>query len=162
MHPSNDNRPAEFDAEIQKHIGGLYRFAAKRYGVGIEDLVQDTIENALKRWRAFRPGGRMFPWLAHMLRHTKYKQEGLRRVVRFTGDELPEMISQPSQEYAVDASLALSRASPRVRTLLAMAAQEFTFEEIGAEFGVSKQRAKQMVDREQALLRADTRRALAA
>lgn len=162
MTPSNDNRPAEFDAEIQKHIGGLYRFAAKRYGSGIEDLVQDTIENALKRWRAFRPGGRMFPWLAHMLRHTKYKQDGLRRVVRFTGDELPEMISQPSQEYAVDLSLVLSRSTPRSRAILTMAAQEFTFEEIGAKLGVSKQRAKQLADREQALLRTDARRGLAA
>lgn len=166
-HPSNDNRPAEFDRALLTNRRGLHAYALRRYGDAAEDLVHDTLINAMCRWRAFRPSGSMYWWLVNLLRSTKYSQDNLRRAIRFSGDEIPEIPQAPSQEYAVDASMTLSWCTPQARTLLTMAAQEFTFEEIGAEFGVSKQRAQQMVVREQSALRAnaaraDTRMALAA
>jgi RNA polymerase sigma factor (sigma-70 family) len=164
-HPSNDNRPASFDAEVLAFRPGLYAYALRKYGDRAEDLVQDTLVAALARWRSYRPGKSVLPWLKFMMSHVRYKQDCARRVqVVHTDADAPVAASQ---EHAASINMALSRTPPRVRSMLLMEAAGHTLAEVGEAHGVTRQRVLQVIKEERAALRqaasdADTRRALAA
>lgn len=64
---------AAFEAEAMPHVGSLYRLAMwwERDRGAAEDLVQDTLVEALKSFHRFTPGTNCRAWLAAILRHVR-------------------------------------------------------------------------------------------
>lgn len=59
-----------FAAEMMSHRAVLGRIASRHTGGrDAEDLVQDTMEKALKAWESFTPGTNMRGWLAYIMRN---------------------------------------------------------------------------------------------
>jgi len=73
------------NAEIESNIQHLRRFALAltRDRGRADDLVQDTVERALSKWRLRKPGLPLRPWLFAILRnlHISGHRRGLRMVV---------------------------------------------------------------------------------
>lgn len=67
--PAASEDRGSFEAEAVACRGELYRYAVCLAGsrADAEDLVQETLLNALQSWRAFRPGTRMLSWLRTIL-----------------------------------------------------------------------------------------------
>jgi RNA polymerase sigma factor (sigma-70 family) len=149
-HPANDNRPESFDAEVLAFRPGLYAYALRKYSDRAEDLVQDTLVAALSRWRSYRPGKAVLPWLKYMLNHVRYKQDNVKRVsVVHTDADAPVAASQ---EHAASINMALSRTPPRVRSMLLMEAAGHTLAEVGEAHGVTRQRVLQVTKAERLAL----------
>lgn len=62
-----------FEAEAMPHVGSLFRLAMwwERDRAVAEDLVQDTLVEALKSFHRFTPGTNCRAWLATILRHVR-------------------------------------------------------------------------------------------
>lgn len=113
MTPANDNRPQSFDALLLQHEpyirSGIYRLEkeiSKR-----DDLYHDVLTMALERWSNYRPDNKFTGWLYWLILKAVLKRE---RSAAF-GPTLPP--TEPTQEYATDISLALSK-MPRADEVL--------------------------------------------
>ena len=71
IHRDNMDGPsARFAQEVAKLRGFLRRRAVRRRGIDPDDLVQDTIEKALRKWQSFRPETNLRAWLTTILVNT--------------------------------------------------------------------------------------------
>ena len=94
--------------EIEANILHLRRFALAltRDGDRADDLVQDTVERALSRWRLRKPGLPLRPWLFAILRnlHVSGHRRALRQVtldgVDIDGFAAPEGVAEGRLELA--------------------------------------------------------------
>lgn len=172
--PSNDNRPAEFDAALLAYTPALKKLAAKLLPTKPqherEDLLQATLLKAIEDWRKYRPANSPYTWLQFLMRGinqdaiskartaAKHRPELMHRVVRRT---------PPNQEHATDVSLVMSRVPwNRVDDIVAIGMGAF-YRETAAERGISVERARERVETARAALvkasnDAEARRALAA
>lgn len=77
---TSDSRPhpdkrlwAAFEAEVLPHMDRLFRFAMWFAGERLEaeDLVQETLMEALQSFHRFKPGTNCSAWLMSILRHVR-------------------------------------------------------------------------------------------
>lgn len=173
-HPSNGNRPAEFDKLVTRYIPGLHALAIKLRPTASKDthdeLVQDTLCKALSVWHQYRPGSTPMPWLRFLMRainrDTLAGIDRQRDIVSRIGTT-PFQASLPNQEDAADLSIMLGTMSPDLREDMLDVAQGGDMAQVGARRGLSRERVRQIFNAERArwaalATRADTRRALAA
>lgn len=172
--PSNDNRPAEFDALLVKYLPGLRALAFKlRPSTPAderEDLVNSTILKALENWHKYREGASPFPWLSLLMRGIARDELDKAKALKRTAVHMLDGDFQahlPNQEHAADIGLVLAQITPSLRAEFVEIAIGTPCAQLAAGRGVTKQRMDQIVKAEQARLRglatrADTRRALAA
>jgi len=103
----------ELDDLLREQLPGLRRFARwlTRDPGNADDLVQSTLERALRSWTSRRADGELRPWLFSILYHLHLDQQ--RRAQRYTGllgllgREVRE---QPSAEREVIAQSTLQAA----------------------------------------------------
>lgn len=172
--PSNDNRPAEFDAQLVRYLPGLHKLAIKLRPLNRNDerdeLVQATLCKALEAWRSYRPENSPYTWLQYLMRSInqvdikKAKQQ--REIAsRMAGAEYQAAL--PSQEHSVALSDVLAGMAPDIRDDMVEVAMGSDMAVVGARRGVTRERVRQVFAAERARWaslerRADTRRALAA
>ena len=171
--PSNDNRPAEFDAQLVRYLPGL-RALALRLRPSTppderEDLVNSTVLKALENWHKYRTGASPFPWLSLLMRGIARdeldKAKALKRTAtHMLGAEFQAHL--PSQEHAADVRMVMSQITPGLRAEFVEIAMGTPCAHLAAGRGVTKQRMDQIIWAERHRLaglatRADTRRALA-
>lgn len=74
-------RRDEFDWLLSREIPHLrrYAFALVHDPVSADDLVQDCLERALRKWWLWKPSGRIRSWLFRMLYRIYLNQAGTRR-----------------------------------------------------------------------------------
>lgn len=173
-HPSNDNRPAEFDARMVAYIPGLQKLARRLRPTASEetreDLVQATLCKAFETWRSYRTENSPYTWLQFLMRNES--REDIERAekrgklkLRLPGVSIT--VTEPNQEWATDLALVTRQIAPYLRDDMLDLAAGAMLAEPAARRGVSRERVRQMIDRERERLealarRADTRRALAA
>src|SRR3954447_7958938 len=86
---------AAFEAEAMPHVDRLFRLAMwwERDRREAEDLVQDTLVQALTSFHRFSPGTNCRAWLATILRHVRgnrYRAAGRRLTVEDPDDRIAE------------------------------------------------------------------------
>lgn len=73
-------RPAAFDASVAAHLPFLRRLVSRleRNAQDRDDVVQETVENALSRWTSYRTDMPLAGWLAWRMRHVVSKRRARR------------------------------------------------------------------------------------
>lgn len=148
---ANDNtpRPASFDAAVIQWMPLMRKIAARLVpSQERDDLVQDTIENALAHWSSYNPAKKLSGWLAWRMRAVlshKRRRSSLKTTA--IGDyDAPTV---PRQDNIVELSQVVSALRPgRNGQILMRFAMGDDGEVIGEEYGVSRQRVNQIVKRE--------------
>jgi len=164
MLPDNDNtpRPASFDAAVLAYHGMLcvrsqhYVPPGKR-----EDLVQDVILYALAHWQNFRgetyePGSGFQSWLRWQMRAVAANQRNKKQVTTVYDDKgkySNRIGVAADQEKTLAAMDTLARLKGRDGMALLRVGMGCSLEEVGREIGVSRERVRQITDRERARLR---------
>ncbi len=173
------------EAALLAEVPGLLRYARTltRDPGEAEDLVQDTLERALRRADGFRAEASLRTWLHRILHHRFVDLTRRSRPVPIADDDLMDRIAQAwrTDAYTVDADAVLTRACvgddlrdalvhlPTIlRSAVVLADVEgMTMAEVAAIQGVGLPAAKQRVRRGRATLvslldgNADRRAALA-
>ena len=80
-----------FEAEVNSWLPQLRRYARALTGdpAWADDLVQDTAERALARWKGFRPDSNLRAWLLTILRHLYIDQLRVRREIAVDDESAP-------------------------------------------------------------------------
>ncbi|KEA07509.1 sigma-70 family RNA polymerase sigma factor [Rhizobium rhizogenes] len=159
--PANDNRPADFDARLMSYYPHLKRLAFKLTNNKSEqdDLFQDTVVYILSHWTSFRPEGGFYNWITLCMRHVaqngRRKQELRSRCMPMSHDEnaLLRCSVQPSQLESMELSSILADMGGRGGGALLHRAMGHTLDEVGAQLGVGRERARQITERERLRLR---------
>lgn len=154
------HRPAAFDARVLAYAPGLRSLAYKlgHRGEAAEDLVTDTIIDALHRWRSYREDGGLWRWLELMM--LPRSREARRRVakekeVRVDIGDGAELVMGvgPTQECSADLSSAVVKLSGRRGRVLLRRAMGEDLQEIGKELGISCERVRQIEEAARTALR---------
>jgi len=142
---ANDNRPAAFDDAVLAYLPRLLKVAARLQPSERDDLVQATVETALKCWKSYNPAKNLGGWLVFQMRNINFKWLSSKRP-RGTDAALEFLAVEPTQQDYMDADdiLRTVEASPHAAVLNRLAMGD-TMEEVAARFGVSKQRVHQKV-----------------
>jgi len=142
---ANDNRPAAFDDAVISYLPRLLKVAARLQPSEREDLVQATVETALKCWKSYNTTKNLGGWLVFQMRNINFKWLSSKRP-RGTDTALEFLAIEPTQQDYMDADdiLRTVEASPHAAMLNRLAMGD-TMGEVAARFGVSKQRVHQKV-----------------
>lgn len=150
-------RPPDFDARVMAYMPGLQNLARKYKSTTEErnDLVTDTIVYALEKWDNFNESGGMYSWLAWSMRGIASNQR--KRKPQMQVVDAPLLYTNAStpatQEQYCELSSALRAVPPgRSGAVLLRRAMGDELHEIGADFGISRQRVQQIELRARAAL----------
>lgn len=151
---ANDNRPREFDAAVLQWIPLLRKIAARLVpSQERDDLVQDTIENALAHWSSYNPAKKLSGWLAWRMRAVlshKRRRSSLKTTAM--GDYDAPIVAQ--QDNIVELSQVVSALRPgRSGEVLYRVAQGDNGEEIAADYGITREYVRQIAQAERERLR---------
>mgnify|MGYP002529675225 CR=1 FL=1 len=125
---------------------GLRRYARALLHdpIAADDLVQDTLERALSRWRQWRAGGNLRAWLFSIM-HSQFIDQMRRRARRpedgaRTGVADERLATPPAQEDGLkvrDLEKALERLTPEQReVVLLIGLEDLSYKEAGEVLGV--------------------------
>jgi RNA polymerase sigma-70 factor (ECF subfamily) len=133
-----------FEADVVSWLPQLRRYARALTGdhAWADDLVQDTAERALARWKAFRPNSNLRAWLLTILRHLYIDQLRVRREVAVDEESAPwRNLEAPRGEVdgliLRDVQRALYSLSVEQReVVLLVCVEEFSYQEASIALGV--------------------------
>ena len=158
LNAANDNhpRPDGFDAALERQMPVLRRYALRltRDEDRAEDLIQDALANILQRAHKCRM--KTFKtWANLTLFGTFTKGAKLRRAQKRTADvvsmsafdELPNGMQATQQESAELAEV-VGKLEGREGVMVMRAAMGETLEDIGHDYGIGKERVRQLIERE--------------
>jgi RNA polymerase sigma factor (sigma-70 family) len=128
------------------HIPGLRRYARLLTGDGVraDDLVQDTLERACRKWSLWRPGPGgtgLRGWLLSLM-HNLYLNQVRDHGREWQHEELSEALEPAHDPFAhaaerLDLERALQHLGPMQReVLLLVAVEDMTYAETAAVLGV--------------------------
>lgn len=164
MDSNADHRWLAFEAEAMPHLDGLFRHAVwlERNRSAAEDLVQETLVQALQSFHRFTPGTNCRAWLLTILHHLRANR--LRREGRFVMDpQVEERIANtlafvpPVPDFITDDDMLLALRqipSHHQEVILLSDVQEMTYKEIAAALGIPIGTVMSRLHRGRELLRA--------
>lgn len=172
---ANDNtpRPAEFDAAVIQWMPFLHKMASKLEASAQdrEDLVNETVEAALRRWANYREGESLPGWLVFQMRERVRSLRKRWRVVSYSYDSRNRAVDEHSdddcdidfqdpmaeaarQDNIVELSQVVSALRPgRNGEVLYRVAQGDNGEEIAADYGITREYVRQIAQAERERLR---------
>jgi RNA polymerase sigma factor (sigma-70 family) len=151
--PATDNRPMGYDAKVLAHMPLIRRIAkswCSRHPKNgeVEDFIQDTVAEAFRTGHLYDGRYEFSTWIFFATRSVIDQ----RRKARPALMPLAESVPARQHDYA-ELSEALRRLSgTRASDMLVRHAMGDDFAEIGAAFGITRQRAHQLVRQERAAL----------
>ncbi|WP_373785096.1 RNA polymerase sigma factor [Delftia acidovorans] len=116
-------------SQILEHLPGLRRYARLLAGDAwaADDLVQDTLERACRKWLLWRPGGDLRAWLFTLM-HNLYlnQRRSAARGQWLDIDSLSETLAAPedSSDAALDLERCLQRLPAEQRAVLLLVSVE--------------------------------------
>jgi RNA polymerase sigma-70 factor, ECF subfamily len=146
-HPRADDRIwAVFEAEALPHVDRLFRLAMwfERDRHEAEDLVQDTLKEALESFHRFRPGTNCRAWLCSILSHLRSNRLRARRRSPLVEDPedrhaktIPFVPPVPQKLTDEEVLAALRRLpEPYQEVVLLSDVEELTYKEIAATLSI--------------------------
>jgi RNA polymerase sigma-70 factor (ECF subfamily) len=136
-----------FEAEAMPHVERLFRLAMwlERNRADAEDLVQETLAEALKSFHRYRPGTNCRAWLTSILQHVRanrHRALGRSPIVHETFEErvantIPFVPPVPESLTDEDLLAALESIPPHYQEVILLCdVQELSYKEIAAALGV--------------------------
>ena len=158
-----------FEQEALPHVDRLFRLAMwfERNRQEAEDLVQETMVQALQSFHRFQPGTNCRAWLIAILQHVRSnrRRSRLRAPLMTTGDHLDVLPSVPPVAHALtdeDLLAALGRLpAPFQEVIVLSDVEELTYKEIAAALGIPIGTVMSRLHRGRALLRGELTPAMA-
>ncbi len=163
--PADDHAWAAFEAEALPHVDRLFRLAMWFEGnrSEAEDLVQETMMQALQSFHRFRPGTNCRAWLGTILQHVRSN----RRRARFRsplvedpddriGQTIPFVPPLPQQLTDDDILDALRKIpAPFQEVVVLCDVEELTYREIAEALNIPMGTVMSRLHRARALLRSE-------
>jgi len=160
--PRRATTPAESEL-YEEHAAKLRRVLGSRVATGDANL-DDACGFAWTQLLATRPAlDQIFAWLLTVATREAWRLHRLERRQAGDGDDLVpvEAVASPTADAHAEDRVQLDEAvqavktlHPRKRRMLVLHVTGFTYEEIGREYGVSTERARELVYRARLQLRA--------
>ena len=156
---------AAFETEVLPHLEALFRFAMwlEQERDKAEDLVQETLMEALQSFQRLRPGTNCRAWLISILRHIRSNR--LRASTRLTlvsdpddriADTIPFVPPVPQQLTDEEVLAALRRTPQAYQEIILLSdVEEMTYKEIAEALGVPVGTVMSRLHRGRELLRAE-------
>jgi RNA polymerase sigma-70 factor (ECF subfamily) len=167
-HSAIDARWQAFEHEAMPHVDRLFRHAMwlEQNRAAAEDLVQDTLVQALQSFDRFTPGTSCRAWLVTILHHVRanrLRKQG-RAPIDLAGDDQMEAVPfvSPIPEALTDDDLlqALRCLPPRHQQVILLCdVEEMSYKEIAAALDVPIGTVMSRLHRGRALLRTELTRA---
>jgi RNA polymerase sigma-70 factor (ECF subfamily) len=164
-HRPDEDVWATFEAEALPHLDALFRFAMwqEQQRDRAEDLVQETLIEALQSFHRFRTGTNCRAWLLSILRHVRSNRlrNGSRlSLVSDPDDRIAETIPfvPPVPQHLTDEEVlaALRRIPQQYQEVIILCdVEEMAYKEIGEALGVPVGTVMSRLHRGRALLRAE-------
>lgn len=152
-----------FEAEALPHVERLFRLALwwERDRGAAEDLVQDTLVQALKSFHRFTPGTNCRAWLSTILRHVhsnKRRGQHHERLVDDTDDRIAQtvpFVPAVPQHVTDDDMLAALRDLPAAHQeiILLCDVEELSYKDIAQALGIPMGTVMSRLHRGRTLLR---------
>lgn len=157
--PTVPGRPPSFDARVLAYRPGLISLAGRLgfRGEEREDVVVDTIMTVLHRWASFREDGGWWNWLELTMRScAQERRKAARRRISTVSDVdekyLRKVSVDPGQERYMEVSDTLRHMTGRDGQALMQLAMGEDLGSIGGGMGISRERARQLCERQRAKL----------
>jgi RNA polymerase sigma-70 factor (ECF subfamily) len=154
---------SRFEAEALPHAGSLFRMAMwfERNRDEAEDLVQDTLKQALESFHRYTPGTNCRAWLMSILRHVRSNRRrarGRSPIVPDTDDLLASTVPfvPPVPEHLTDEDLlaALRRIPAQYQEVIVLSdVQDLSYKEIATALSIPMGTVMSRLHRGRALLR---------
>lgn len=143
--PANDNRPASFDRQLTEHMSFLRYLAKDR-----EDVVQDIALAAMQKWQHYSGEYKFSTWLGLVARAVADDARVKRATKKRTAVAMVAPSATPATQHTyAELSAVLRRLSgTRDSDVLIRHAMGDDLAEIGADLGISRERARQLCERE--------------
>jgi RNA polymerase sigma-70 factor (ECF subfamily) len=164
-----DRRWLAFEAEAMPHVDRLFRHAMwlERNRAEAEDLVQETLMQALQSFHRFTPGTNCRAWLVTILQHVRSSRQRKRgRVVMDSSLEeraanvVPFVPPVPDHVTDEDMLLALRQIPPHHQEVILLCdVEDMTYKEIAAALDVPIGTVMSRLHRGRELLRMELSRA---
>jgi RNA polymerase sigma factor (sigma-70 family) len=151
--PANDNRPASYDQQLQEHAALVRRLARKISYRDADDVAQDIMLCAVRTHKHRDERYPFSTWLhvvAGNVRVERYRASttNMRAGVTVADDTEHEGAVQPSQHIQAELAEVLRTLSgTRDGEALVRLAMGDKLEEVAADFGVSRERVRQLAQR---------------
>jgi|SRR5689334_6461704 len=152
-----------FEAEALPHVDRLFRLAMwlERDRAEAEDLVQETLKQALESFHRYTPGTKCRAWLISILQHLRSNRRRARRrepIVSDPDDRLAGTVAfvppVPDRLTDEDVLAALGRIpAPHQEVILLSDVEELTYKEIAAALAIPIGTVMSRLHRGRALLR---------
>jgi RNA polymerase sigma-70 factor, ECF subfamily len=163
--PSDDHAWAIFEAEALPHVDRLFRLALwfERNRHEAEDLVQETMMQALQSFHRFQPGTNCRAWLVTILQHVRSNRRRARQrspLVDDPEDRLANTIPfiAPVPETLTDDDMlgALGRIPVQFQEVIVLCdVEELTYKEIADTLAIPLGTVMSRLHRGRALLRSE-------
>jgi len=163
-----DRRWLAFETEAMPHVDRLFRHAMwlERNRAEAEDLVQETLVQALQSFHRFSPGSNCRAWLVSILQHVRSnrRRKQARVVVDSNVEErvaniVPFVPPVPDRLTDEDMLLALRRIPEHHQEVILLCdVEDMTYKEISAALGVPMGTVMSRLHRGRELLRAELTR----
>jgi RNA polymerase sigma-70 factor (ECF subfamily) len=166
MHDDNEGRQAAwsaFESEALPHVGSLFRMAMwfERNRTEAEDLVQDTLRQALESFHRYTPGTNCRAWLMSILQHVrsnKRRAKGRSPMVTDADDRVAATVAfvPPVPEHLTDEDLlgALKRIPTQYQEVIILSdVEELPYKEIASTLSIPIGTVMSRLHRGRSLLR---------
>ncbi|MGM4911464.1 sigma-70 family RNA polymerase sigma factor [Rhizobium sp. 768_B6_N1_8] len=155
---ANDNpegRPAAFDKRLMEYMPGLTVLARKlsRHPKEREDLVTDTIIYCLGHWTSYREDGGFWNWLYWSMRGVlSSRRDAYGRQLKIVDDADGKLLAgrhvDATQLVHMELVQTLESMTARGGNIVIRRAMGDGLGEIGADMGISKERVRQIEEKE--------------
>ena len=160
--PANDNRPKWYDDKVTEYLPFVRRLVNTQNQRGPEDMVQDVMLEAMRKWPLYRDDYKFGTWMALMVgnvisdrRAVAGAKKRQARLCSLDAGGVSNMSTPARQHDQLELSEALRRLSgTRDSEVLMRYAMGEDLAVIGADYGIGKERARQLCERERKRLRA--------
>lgn len=170
--PADDHAWAAFEAEALPHADRLFRLALwfERNRHEAEDLVQETMMQALQSFHRFRPGTNCRAWLVTILQHIRSNRRRARQRSPLVDDPedrianaVPFVAPVPDTLTDDDILGALSRIQVQFQEVIVLCdVEELTYKEIADALAIPVGTVMSRLHRGRASLRSELRSSKAA
>lgn len=156
---------AAFEAEVLPHLEGLFRFAMwlEQERDKAEDLVQETLIEALESFHRFRTGTNCSAWLLSILRHVRSNRQRASTRLSLVSDPddriaetVPFVPPVPQQLTDEEVLAALRRIPLKYQEIIVLCdVEEMTYKEIADALGLPVGTVMSRLHRGRTLLRGE-------